>query len=38
MPSRVLTESAIPNTEYYLPNFAAADLEAEDLMYESYFI
>jgi hypothetical protein len=38
MPSPVLMESAIPNTEHYLPIFPAADLEAEDLLYESYFI
>jgi hypothetical protein len=36
--SPATTEAAIPNTEYYLPIFAAADLESEDLMYESYFI
>ncbi|CAM6046473.1 unnamed protein product, partial [Sphagnum compactum] len=36
--SPATTEAAIPNTEYDLPIFAAADLEAEDLMYESYFI
>jgi hypothetical protein len=36
--SPATTEAAIPNTEYYLPIFAAADLESDDLMYESYFI